>query len=140
MLELVRDVPVENGCHLLEDVLMSADDGYWGSRFDFGKGYPGLTKWLIGQSRAADIEINVLLPSIYAWGRENKQLELAEKVFVLYSAYPLVETNTIERHMKTQFGLKSAHVNSARRQQGLLHLYKKWCTQGRCEECEVVKG
>ena len=47
--------------------------------------------------------------------------------------YPPVETNTVESHMKAQFGLQSTQVNSAQRQQGLLHLYKKWCTQGRCE-------
>ena len=28
--------------------------------------------------------------------------------------------------------LRGPQVNSARRQQGLLHLYKKWCTQWRC--------
>ena len=132
------DVPAEKGCHLLEDGLMSADDGYWASRFDFGKGYPGLSKWLIGRSRAADIVINVLLPFVYTWGKENGEIELAEKAFNLFRSYPPVETNTVERHMKTQFGLKNPQVNSAQRQQGLLHLYKKWCTQGRCKECEVV--
>ena len=138
LLELVRDVPTEKSSHLLEDGLMVADDGYWASRFDFGKGYPGLSKWLIGQSRAADIVINVLLPFIHAWGGQNKQLELSAKALALYRACPPVETNTVERHMKTQFGIKSAHVISARRQQGLLHLYKKWCTQGRCQECEIA--
>ena len=138
LLNLVDNVPSEKSNHYLEEGLMVADDGYWASRFDFGKGYPGLRKWLIGQSRAADTVINVLLPFVYTWGKENGQAELAEKAFTLFFSYPPVETNTIERHMKAQFGLTSAQVNSAQRQQGLLHLYKKWCTQGRCKECEVV--
>ena len=58
---------------------MAADDGYWASRFDFGKGYPGLSKWLIGQSRAADIVINVLLPFVYAWGKDNGQTRTGGK-------------------------------------------------------------
>jgi hypothetical protein len=140
LLELVGEVPSEKGSRLLEKGLMAADDGYWAGRYDFGKGYPGLSKWLIGQSRAADMVINVLLPFVYTCSRENGQKELAEKAYALYLAYPPVETNTIERHMRTQFGLKNAQVNSARRQQGLLHLYKRWCTQGRCGECEVVSG
>ena len=135
--ELVRDCPTEKVNQYLEAGLMVADNGYWASRFDFGKGYPGLSKWLIGQSRAADIVINVLLPFVYARGKDNAQQELAEKAFTIICAYPPVETNTLERHMRAQFGLKSTQVNSAQRQQGLLHLYKKWCTQGRCGECKV---
>jgi hypothetical protein len=42
--------------------------------------------------------------------------------------------------MRAQFALKNGQVNSAQRQQGLLHLYKKWCTQGRCQECGVIGG
>jgi len=136
--ELVVNAPLEKGHNLLEAGLMAADDGYWARRFDFGKGYPGLGKWLIGESRAADIVINVLLPFVYTRGQENGRKEPAEKALALYCSYPPAETNTLERHMKAQFGLKSTQINSARRQQGLLHLYKKWCTQGRCGECEVV--
>ena len=138
LMELVRDCPKEKASQYLEAGLMAADDGYWSSRYDFGKGYPGLSKWQIGQSRAADIVINVLLPFVYTWDKDNGQTELAEKALAIFHAYPAVETNTLERHMRAQFGLKSPQVNSAQRQQGLLHLYKKWCTQGRCKECEVA--
>ena len=139
LVELVRDVPIEKACPHLEEGLMAADDGYWSSRYDFGKGCARLSKWLIGQSRAADIVINILLPFVYAWGKDNSQKELAEKTLTIFHAYPAVETNTLERHMRAQFGLKSTQVNSAQCQQGLLHLYKKRCTQGRCKECEVVR-
>ena len=139
LVELVRDVPMEKACHHLEEGLMAADDGYWSSRYDFGKGYARFSKWLIGQSRAANNVINILLPVVYAWGKDNSQKELSNKAFNIFGAYPALETNTLERHMRAQFGLKGTHVNSAQRQQGLLHLYKKWCTQGRCKECEVVR-
>ena len=138
LVDMVRAVPVEKSSHLIEDGLMSADNGYWANRFDFGKGYLDLAAWLIGRSRAADIVINVLLPFVYAWGKEKEQLAISEKAFSLFLSYPTLETNTIERHMKTQFRLKNTQVNSALRQQGLLHLYKKWCTQGRCKECEIA--
>ena len=138
LVELVYNAPEEKASHYLEAGLMAADNDYWASRFDFGKGYPGLSKWLIGESRATDIVINILLPFAYAWGKGNSRKELADKASTIFRAYPAVETNTLERHMRAQFGLKSTQVNSAQRQQGLLHLYKKWCTQGRCKECEVV--
>jgi hypothetical protein len=136
---LVGEAPPENGCHFLEEGLMASDDGYWTSRFDFGKGYPGLSKWLIGQTRAADMVINVLLPFVYAWGQNNCQIKLAGTAFALFCTYPPVETNTVERHMRLQFGLRGSQVNSAQRQQGLLQFYKKWCTQGRCLECAAAR-
>ncbi len=139
LLALVREAPRENGSHFLEDGLMAADDGYWAGRFDFGKGYPGLSKWLIGQTRAAEIAINILLPFVYIRSENNGETELREKALALFNSYPAAETNTVARHMTAQFGLRGSQVNSARRQQGLLHLYKKWCTQGRCRECELNK-
>jgi hypothetical protein len=138
LVELVRDAPAEKSNSYLEAGFMAADGGYWASRYDFGKGYPGLSKWLIGQSRAADIVINVLLPFIYTWGEGNGRKEPAEKALAIFGDYPAGETNTLERHMTAQFGLKNTQINSAQRQQGLLHLYKKWYTQGRCKACEVV--
>ena len=139
LVALVRDVPPENGSLFLEDGLIAADDGYWAGRFDFGKGYPGLSKCLIGQTRTADIVINILLPFVYSWGAENGETALAEKALALFDSYPGVETNTVARHMIAQFGLRGSQVKFAKHQQGLLHLYKRWCTQGRCRECELNK-
>jgi hypothetical protein len=139
LVALVREVPAANGIRLVEEGLMAADDGYWAGRFDFGKGYPGLSKWLIGQNRAAEIAINILLPFVYVRSEDNGDTGLKEKTLGLFDSYPAAETNTVARHMMAQFGLRGSQVNSARRQQGLLHLYKKRCTQGRCRECELNK-
>jgi hypothetical protein len=138
LIELVRQTPPGDG-RLLQKGLMAEGGGYWAGRYDFGKGFPGLSPWLIAEARAADIVINVLLPFVCVWGKEYGEPELAEKAFALFVSSPASETNTVERHMKTQFGLRSAQINSAQRQQGLLHLYKKWCTQGRCGDCEVAR-
>ncbi len=138
LVRLVEEVTPEKSHSQLEIALMVRGDDYWTSHFDFFKRCAGLSPWLIGPDRAADIVINVLLPSTRAWSKKNGWEELAEKAEALFQSYPALATNTIERHMRTQFGLKGAQVNSARRQQGLLHLYKNRCTQGRCGECGVV--
>ena len=82
LMALVKDCPAEKVNQYLETGLMAADNRYWASRFDFGKGYPGISKWLIGESRAADMVINVLLPFVYAWGKDNRQTELAKKPLI----------------------------------------------------------
>jgi hypothetical protein len=37
-----------------------------------------------------------------------------------------------------QLGIRNNFVNTARRQQGLLHIYKKYCIQGRCRDCPMT--
>jgi len=140
LMQLVREVSPEKSYSQLEMALMVKGDKYWTQHFDFCKRCAGLSPWLIGPDRAADIVINVLLPFTCAWSEKNGQQQLAEKVYVLLQSYPATGTNTIERHMRTQFGLKNTHINSAQLQQGLLYLYKNRCTQGRCGECEVVRA
>jgi len=137
--QLVGEVTLEKSRGQLEVGLMVRGDDYWTSHFDFYKQCAGLSPWLIGPDRSVDIVINVLLPFTCAWSKKNGWEELAEKAEALFRSYPALATNTIERHMRKQFGLRGAQVNSARRQQGLLYLYKNRCTQGRCGKCEVVR-
>jgi len=123
----------------LEDALMvGAGDGpEWYP--DYGgflvRGGPAL----LGRARAVEIVINVILPFAVAWGRINSRPALAEKAVKLYCRYPAMATNAIERHMKRQFGIKTHLVATARRQQGLLHIFKTFCSLGRCRECPLMK-
>jgi hypothetical protein len=95
---------------------------------------------LIGARRAADIAVNVLLPFALAWGKVSYLPALERKALDLYRGYPRLVVNTVERHMKNQLGLDSRVVNSARRQQGLIHIYNSLCTQGRCDSCPLGRS
>ena len=92
---------------------------------------------LLGRERAAVITINVLLPFSYAWGQLTGRSGLQEKALDLYRHYPRREVNSIEKHMVCQLGLGRKLVGSAQRQQGLLHIYKNLCIQGKCGECAL---
>jgi hypothetical protein len=138
LLGLVQEVSTEKGYTQLQAGLMVLGDRYWLNHFAFFKHCRNLSKWVIGKSRAADIIINVLLPFAYAWSKNNGQKELWEKACTLFCSYPALETNTIKRHMQVQLSLKNSQINSTLRQQGLLHLYRNYCTQGRCGECNVA--
>lgn len=138
LIELVQEVSTKKSYTQLQDGLMVADDTYWRNHFAFFKQCQKLSKWIIGQSRADDIIVNVLLPFAYALSKNKGQKELSEKACTLFCSYPALGTNTIERHMKVQFSLKNSQINSTLRQQGLLHLYKGYCTQGRCGECNAA--
>ncbi len=77
----------------------------------------------------------MLLPFTLAWSEYISQPELGEKVTALYHHYPALAVNSVEKHMRSQLGLDRRLVNSARRQQGLLHVYRTLCTRGRCQHC-----
>lgn len=97
----------------------------------------GRSTTLLGCERAAAIVINVLLPLSYAWGQFTGRPGLQEKALGLYRDYPMRTMNSIEKHMVRQLGLGRKLVNSAQRQQGLLHIYKGLCIQGKCGECAL---
>ncbi len=90
---------------------------------------------LLGPERAADIIVNVLLPFCLAFGRKAKLPGLTRQARKLYRDYPGQTPNSIVNHMTRQLGLSRKDVNTARRQQGLLQIYKENCIQGRCGEC-----
>ena len=84
------------------------------------------TPALIGNSRAREIIINVILPFFLARGHLLGDAALASRCRELYGSMPPGQENEVTREMKFLLGLharKWVSVNTARRQQGLIHLY-----------------
>ena len=132
---MIKETPLNQGCLRLERGLRVIADGYWASHFDFGLNSHNPT--LLGRWRAADIAVNVLLPFTFTWSKLNSQPEVERRAFDLYCGYPRLGVNTIESHMINQLGLNSRLVNSAQRQQGLIHIYNTLCRQGKCQGCRL---
>lgn len=137
LLGLVKAAPLSDGHNCLEKGLLVAGAGYRANHFGLISQNRVRSPALLGTGRAADINVNVLLPFTLAWSLFNCQPELGDKALALYCAYPRLMANSIERHMMAQLGLARGLVNSARRQQGLLHIYRTLCTQGRCQDCSL---
>ena len=134
---MLKEAPVNKGHYRLEKGLLVITNGYWASHFEFGLGNRITSPTLLSSRRIADIIVNVLLPFTLAWSQLTSQLELGKKAFDLYHGYPKPAVNTIERHMRAQLGLSSRLVNSAQRQQGLIHIYNTLCTEGSCSFCPL---
>ena len=94
---------------------------------------------LIGQGRAREIVINIILPFAFAWAGANLQEDLAERVSALYRSYPKAGENVITRELAVLLMGTGAFelVDSARRQQGLIHLDKTFCRQRECSSCPI---
>ncbi len=89
---------------------------------------------LIGGSRAADIAVNVVLPFVHAWGIITTITNMVEGALLLYQAWPPLQENALTVETLRVISSKGAAPSepmpvsfkrTARRQQGLIHLYKK---------------
>ena len=133
LVRVMESAAAETGSSGLEDSLVVAASDYWAENLDFGLPVRGSVPALLGEDRAGIIIVNVLLPFAAAWGHPA----LAEKAAEIYRCYPALAENAPERHMRRQLGVSRLTVHSARRQQGLLYLYKTLCSQGKCGECPL---
>jgi hypothetical protein len=129
-------LPEKNYISLRERWLVNAE-GFWAENLDFGLPTGHLIPALLGKDRADIIIVNVLLPLAAAWAEAASRPGLAEKASEIYRRYPASTENTVEKHMRRQLGISRCPANSARRQQGLLHIYKTLCSQGKCRECPL---
>ena len=82
---------------------------------------------LIGRSRAREVGINVVLPFFYGRAHLMGDLPLAGKCLELFRSMPPGQENEVTREMKCILGdsrERRIRANTARRQQGLIHLYQ----------------
>ncbi len=78
---------------------------------------------LIGESRAREIAVNVVLPFMYAWCGITRDRELRASSIEIFRKMPGLADNEITREMKRLLP-SGVDTRGARRQQGLIHLYK----------------
>ena len=129
LMSVVEEAPLERLSAHFEAALMVASDARSGECGSLPE------RSLLGQERAADIVVNVLLPFASAFGRAFGPPELSRKAVFSYCGWPRLGTNCLERHMTAQTGLTRETLNSARRQQGLIEIYSTLCKNGRCRRC-----
>lgn len=129
----VKETPVARPGRLREALITPAA-GFWTEYLDFDVPVTGAAPALVGPSRADEIVVNVLLP----FAAVLSDPDLADKAIYLYRGYPRLPANSIERHMIPQLGIETRVISSARRQQGLLHIYHTRCAQGLCDACGLA--
>ncbi len=104
---------------------------------------------LVGPGRAADAVVNVLLPFALAYADLHARPALAEAAWAAYRAHPRLAENEITRAMAALLagerpqptrppGREQPLAQTARRQQGLLHLFRRYCDYRRCGECPAA--
>jgi hypothetical protein len=129
LLNALEDVVSAGHGRAIEEAL-TVEEG-WGMNTE-----PGGTAY-IGKERAGEIIVNVVLPFFTAYGMAAGRHELGAAANDIYRQYPAGAENSVEKHMRKQLGIPLKTAVTALSRQGLLHLYKTFCTQGRCVKCPL---
>jgi len=138
VLQLVRDTCFSDGHRVLEKGLAVAGDGYWRDHFDFDEESRIKGGALLGRNKAGEIVVNVILPFAFAWAKIARDTQLATKARKLYHSYPKLAQNEITLHMANQLCLDQFAGFTACHQQGLIHIFRNYCREGKCSDCLLV--
>ncbi|MBM3235988.1 DUF2851 family protein [Candidatus Poribacteria bacterium] len=126
----------------LWDVMMPKASGYWAERSTFGGKPHKKTVYLIGKERAADILVNIVLPVAYLWAERVQSRQLSEAIQLLYDKHPKLQDNVITNQVIQQLfpekRMVRSVINTAKRQQGLIYLYKIFCSSRICDMCPII--
>jgi hypothetical protein len=139
IVQLVKQAPLSNGHRMLENGLTVTGDGYWRNNFDFYVGSRTTMPALLGTSKAGEIVVNAVLPFVFWWAKMANEPKLAKKAMGLYAGYPKLTENEVTRHMTRQLCLEGQSNLIACQQQGLIHIFRTYCREGRCSACPLAK-
>jgi len=91
----------------------------------------------LGTMRIREIIINAVLPVALLYARIFKDITVRECALRVYLSLPASEDNAITRFMEKQL-LKGRHPQErVSHQQAVIQLYKYYCLEGQCAECEL---
>lgn len=91
---------------------------------------------LIGPGRADEMAVNVVLPLTQAWAQTRPDKPLAQAALTLYQRYPKLSSYGILRRLTAALGREL--TAGARRQQGMLYLFNRYCRQGGGSRCPLA--
>ena len=91
---------------------------------------------LIGAGRADVLALNVALPFLGAWWQRARDTRRWQEVADLYRSYTALEADNVVRRMTDALGLQGQRLRGCQ-QQGLHHLYRRYCLRARHAVCPV---
>jgi hypothetical protein len=122
-------------------LLTPPEDNYWNWHYTIKSKRLSAPKPLIGNERATDISMNVVLPWLFAMARENRDLECEKRVINYYLNWRAGEDNALLKLARKRFFGSGVNleISSAAMQQGLIQITKNFCenSDSLCSNCAL---
>jgi len=115
-------------------------NAYWAGHLDVGTPAATKARHLVGETRARDIWVNVVLPMLVAAGDGEDGDVTRRRAIDLYHGHPPLQSNHKTRWVAAQalrLPKKADAKQKAKIQQGMLELYDGFCEPRRCFECPI---
>lgn len=129
----------EGSRRTLTRLLSVPSESFWLHHYDFDQP-TGKPMVALGLSRINDLLVNTVVPVALLYARIFKDIQVREHTLHFYESFPRMDDNTITRLMQKQLLHNKLPLESASRQQGIIQLYKFYCSEDRCSDCEVGRN
>lgn len=123
----------------LRSLFVVKGDGYWQNHYIFDKSTSSRINYFVGATRADEIMVNVVLPFFSVYFEVFGKATSAKKILQLYNTYEQRMENKIIREVSESLELKDFSSKTLY-SQGMLELYRNYCSRGKCTECEIGKA
>jgi hypothetical protein len=123
----------------LTELLSVHRDDFWNHHYDFDQ--PTSKPMVaLGSSRINELLVNTVVPVALLYARIFKDTQVREHTLNFYESFPPMQENSITRLMEKQLLRSQIPLDKASKQQGIIQLYKYYCTDVRCVDCEIGKA
>ncbi len=123
----------------LLECLQPPQDEFWSWHWSFGSPRLPRPQPLLGESRATDLAVNVILPWFWTRARAGKNDRLAQVAQQRYLSWPEAQDNALLRLARNRLlgGQSAKRLKTAASQQGLLQILHDFCdqTNSLCVDC-----
>jgi hypothetical protein len=94
----------------------------------------------LGRARVHELIVNGIVPLLLLHARVYRDNGVRRESLALLRVLPSAGENKVTRLVKAALIGGKTGLNSPVEQQGILHLYKVYCSRGRCSRCPVRTG
>ncbi len=112
---------------------------FWSHHYNFHEASRMPIKPL-GSERISDMIVNAVVPVALLYARTFKDKTAREQTLRLYETFPPLTENSLTRLMEKQLLKGRLKLQGVGLQQGVIQLYKFYCVEERCSECDVGKN
>ncbi len=122
----------------IRSLLIIKSHGFWKTHYIFDQPAKNEIKYFIGFSRADEIMVNIILPFFMVYFNVFGKKELSKKILQIYNVYEQRDDNKITREVSSNLGVLNLQKNTIYAQ-GMIELYRNYCSKNKCLECEIGK-
>lgn len=114
-------------------------NGFWENHYTFAESASKPIKLLVGKERAVELIINVIIPISLLYARIFKKSNVRKNALSLFENIKSSKSNAVLRIIDEQLVKSRFKLDTASLYQGAVQLYKFYCAEEKCEDCEIGK-